>query len=130
MRLPRRTLTLPRRPRLHWAAAAALLAASALQLLAAPRHDLGREPIALLTTMLGAIGVLAVARFATAGCFESRIAMNLIAMAGVLGVVLAHTVGAPGFPPSPWEVRDGILIALAITTVAALWLSPRTTPTA
>jgi hypothetical protein len=104
------------------------LAASVLQLAAAPRHDLGAEPIALLTTVLGAIGVLAVARFATAGCFESRIAMNLVAAAGVLGVVLAHTVGAPGLHPSPWEVRDGILVALALTTVVALWRSPRTTP--
>lgn len=109
------------RRRQDWVAALTLIAASVLQLTAVAGRDPLTDPTALIAAVLGTAGLVVVIRFATAGCFESRIAMTLLSAASVLGIVLMRTIGLPGSEPGAWVMRDAALIALAASTALALW---------
>lgn len=115
-----------RRP-LAWAAAVALVALSALHLVAASLGDPLHDPAALVSGALGAAGALTAVRFVTAQCFESRLAMILVSTATLVAVVLVHTVGAPGLDRAPWTARDVALILLSGALLAS-WRATARTP--
>ncbi|WP_345800901.1 hypothetical protein AAIB33_15725 [Microbacterium sp. AZCO] len=116
MAAPRR---LPRHRPLAWAATGVLVAVSLLHLAAASLDPL-RDTVTLMSAVLGLAGLATVARFLTAHCFESRLAMVIIGWVTVVGLVLTHTVGAPGLPVAAWTVRDAVLTGLA-ALLAASW---------
>ncbi len=106
-------------PRPRRLSAVALLALATAQLATASGADLARDPVALLTAVLGVTGLLTAIRLGTAGCVESRIATGLLAGAALIGVVLAHTFGAPGVPASAWTLRDALIGTLALGLAGA-----------
>ncbi|MDW4573684.1 hypothetical protein R8Z57_12965 [Microbacterium sp. M3] len=118
-RLPAR-LHVPARHRLlAGTATAILLVVSVLHLMSAAAGDPGQEPAAMASAALGAAGIVAALRLSTARCFESRLTIVLIGGATLLGVALAHTVGAPGSAPVAWSPRDVLLAALAAGLTAS-----------
>lgn len=119
---------LPRRRVPAWAATAVLVAVSVLQLVAASARPLDRDPLALVSAALGAAGLLAAVRYLTARCFESRLAMVLLASGSVVAGILAHTIGAPGASAVQWTTRDVIIVVLAAALAVLAW--PATAVTA
>jgi hypothetical protein len=116
------------RPRAHlrdalpaWVTAAGIVVLSVVHLAAASTGDLTRDPVVLVSLALGLGGILAAIRFAAAGCFESRLAMILIAAASVVLAVLTHTIGAPGTPALRWSPVDVALLVLAAGLAAITW---------
>ncbi|QIG39049.1 signal peptidase I [Microbacterium sp. 4R-513] len=118
---------LGRRRPLAWAAAIVLAALSMLNLVAAAAGDPLHNPIALVWGALGVVGVITLARFVTAQCFESRLGMILVGGGTLVAVLLIHTVGAPGLPVAAWSPRDIVLIALSCALVGS-WRATARTP--
>ncbi|KZE94786.1 hypothetical protein AVP42_00713 [Agromyces sp. NDB4Y10] len=113
--------TSPRRRRpLRWAAVAALTALSLLHLVAAPFGDITTDPYLMLSLLIGLIGLGAAARFAAAGCIESRLGMAIVAGASLVGALLTHVVGLPGAAAQPWSAREIAITVLAAGLLVAL----------
>lgn len=104
-----------------WVATAGIVIVSAAHLAAASTGDLVRDPVVLVALALGLGGLLAALRFAAAGCFESRLAMILVAAASVVLALLTHTIGAPGTPALRWSAIDVALLLLAACLAAVTW---------
>lgn len=123
-----RPRVLPRHRLQAWTATAVLVAVSVLHLAAAAGGRADRDPVALVSVLLGVAGVLTAIRFVTARCFESRVAMVLLSAATVLAALLTHTVGAPGAHALPWTPRDVVLTVLAAALAAVAWRATAVAP--
>jgi hypothetical protein len=110
-----------RRPRR--ASALLLVAMAATQLATASAAGFAHKPFAVLATALGIIGLLTSLRLCTAGCIESRIASTVLSASALIGVVLAHTLGAPGASPASWTPADAF-IGVAALMLAGLTIRP------
>ena len=104
-----------------WVATAGIVVLSAVHLAAASAGDVAQDPVVLVSLALGLGGILAALRYAAAGCFESRLAMILVAAASVVLALLTHTIGAPGIPALRWNAVDVALLALAAGLAALTW---------
>ena len=123
-----RPRVIPRHRLQAWTATAALVAVSVLHLAAAAGGRADRDPVVLVSALLGLGGVLTAIRFVTARCFESRVAMVLLSAGTVLAALLTHTVGAPGAPTLPWTSRDVVLVVLAAALAAVAWRATAVAP--
>ena len=110
-----------RRPRR--ASALLLVAMAATQLATASAAGFAPKPFAVLAAALGIIGLLTSLRLCTAGCIESRIASTVLSASALIGVVLAHTLGAPGASPASWTPADAF-IGVAALMLAGLTIRP------
>ncbi|MDT0184855.1 hypothetical protein Q9S36_32195 [Microbacterium sp. ARD31] len=117
MDIPRRTAG---HRALTWSVPAALVVISAGHLASTVCVDLRLDPFALLSAVLGVVGILTASRLAVARCFESRLAARLIAGATLLGAALSHTLGLPGSDPLPWTGGDVVIVGLSTAVIAAL----------
>lgn len=118
------TTRVERRPRR--ASALVLVAMAATQLATASAAGFAHNPFAVLTAALGIIGLLTSLRLCTAGCIESRIASTVLSASALIGVVLAHTLGAPGVSPTSWTPADAF-VGVAALLLAGLTIRPART---
>jgi hypothetical protein len=107
-------------------AAGVLVAFSSLHLTAASGTGFAHDPVAALSASFGAAGLLTAVRLGGVGCFESRVATMILAAGTLVGLVLVHTLGAPGAPAVAWSARDVALIGCSIA-LPLLALSDRIT---
>lgn len=71
--------------------------------------------IVVIVSVLTVMTVLAAAKLCRDNCVESRVVSIFIAVSAAGGVILSATLGLPGSPTRPPDLRGVVMFVLAVT---------------